>query len=151
MAPALLAAIDLPTYSQSTRGLDAQALTFVGAVFTRVTDDAVDQTLSHLQKSVGRFSNYLRVDSLTSTNDIISLLDAGAAKVFVTRTQLDELKTLNIDQDRLVLCLPGNSREEIIEAIAGTQVDIYSHQVEDVSLLEAWLKEYGTDRTRSSQ
>jgi phosphoribosyl-ATP pyrophosphohydrolase/phosphoribosyl-AMP cyclohydrolase/histidinol dehydrogenase len=146
MAPALLAAIDLPTYSQSTRGLDAQALTFVGAVFTRVTDDAVDQTLSHLQKSVGRFSNYLRVDSLTSTNDIISLLDAGAAKVFVTRTQLDELKTLNIDQDRLVLCLPGNSREEIIEAIAGTQVDIYSHQVEDVSLLEAWLKEYGTDR-----
>jgi phosphoribosyl-ATP pyrophosphohydrolase/phosphoribosyl-AMP cyclohydrolase/histidinol dehydrogenase len=146
MAPTLLAAIDLPTYSQSTRGLDAQALTFVGAVFTRVTDDAVDQTLSHLQKSVGRFSNYLRVDSLTSTNDIISLLDAGAAKVFVTRTQLDELKTLNIDQDRLVLCLPGNSREEIIEAIAGTQVDIYSHQVEDVSLLEAWLKEYGTDR-----
>jgi phosphoribosyl-ATP pyrophosphohydrolase/phosphoribosyl-AMP cyclohydrolase/histidinol dehydrogenase len=146
MAPALLAAIDLPTYSQSTRGLDAQALTFVGAVFTRVTDDAVDQTLSHLQKSVGRFSNYLRVDSLTSTNDIISLLDAGAAKVFVTRTQLDELKTLNIDQDRLVLCLPGNSHEEIIEAIAGTQVDIYSHQVEDVSLLEAWLKEYGTDR-----
>jgi phosphoribosyl-ATP pyrophosphohydrolase/phosphoribosyl-AMP cyclohydrolase/histidinol dehydrogenase len=146
MAPTLLAAIDLPTYAQSTRGLDAQALTFVGAVFTRVTDDAVDQTLSHLQKSVGRFSNYLRVDSLTSTNDIISLLDAGAAKVFVTRTQLDELKTLNIDQDRLVLCLPGNSREEIIEAIAGTQVDIYSHQVEDVSLLEAWLKEYGTDR-----
>jgi phosphoribosyl-ATP pyrophosphohydrolase/phosphoribosyl-AMP cyclohydrolase/histidinol dehydrogenase len=146
MAPTLLAAIDLPTYTQSTRGLDAQALTFVGAVFTRVTDDAVDQTLSHLQKSVGRFSNYLRVDSLTSTNDIISLLDAGAAKVFVTRTQLDELKTLNIDQDRLVLCLPGNSREEIIEAIAGTQVDIYSHQVEDVSLLEAWLKEYGTDR-----
>jgi phosphoribosyl-ATP pyrophosphohydrolase/phosphoribosyl-AMP cyclohydrolase/histidinol dehydrogenase len=146
MAPALLAAIDLATYSQSTRGLDAKALSFVGAVFTRVTDDVVDQTLSHLQKSVGRFSNYLRVDSLTSTNDIISLLDAGAAKVFVTRTQLDELKTLSIDQNRLVLCLPGNSREEIIEAIAGTQVDIYSHQVEDVSLLEAWLKEYGTDR-----
>jgi len=146
MAPALLAAIDLPTYSQATRGLDAKALSFVGAVFTRVTDDAVDQTLSHLQKSVGRFANYLRVDSLTSTNDIISLLDAGAAKVFVTRIQLDELKALNIDQDRLVLCLPGNSREEIIEAIAGTQVDIYSHQVEDVSLLEAWLKEYGTDR-----
>ncbi|KAF9691990.1 hypothetical protein EKO04_010010 [Ascochyta lentis] len=146
MPPALLAAIDLSTYTQSSKGLNPQALSYVGHVFSRVTNDTVDQTLSHLQQSVGRFANYLGVANVSSTDDIVSLLDAGAAKVFVTRPQLDELNSKKIDQDRLVLCLPGNSREEIIEAIAGTQVDIYSHQVEDVESLEAWLKEYGTDR-----
>ncbi|KAJ4338496.1 trifunctional histidinol dehydrogenase [Ascochyta clinopodiicola] len=146
MAPALLAAIDLSTYTQSSKGLNPQALSYVGNVFSRVADDTVDQTLTHLQQSVGRFANYLGVANVSSTDDIVSLLDAGAAKVFVTRPQLDELKSRKIDQNRLVLCLPGHSREEIIEAIAGTQVDIYSHQVEDIELLEAWLKEYGTDR-----
>lgn len=149
MAPALLAAIDPRTYTQSSKGLNPQALSYVGNVFSPVSNDTVDQTLSHLQQSVGRFGNYLGVAHVSSTDDIVSLLDAGAAKVFVTRPQLDELLSKKIDQDRLVLCLPaGNSREEIIEAIAGTQVDIYSHQLEgdDVELLEAWLKEYGTDR-----
>lgn len=146
MAPALLAAIDLKDYSQSTNGLDFQALSFVGSVFVRITNETVDQALSHLQQSVGRFSNYLGVASLTSIDDIVSLLDAGAAKVFVTRHQLDALKSLSIDQDRIVLCLPGNNRTEVIDAIAGTQVDVYSHQVHDIELVEAWLKEYGTDR-----
>lgn len=146
MAPALLAAIDPTTYTQSSKGLSPQALSYVGNVFSRVADSTIDQTFAHLQYSVGRFTNYLGVANVSSTDDIVSLLDAGAAKVFVTRVQLDELKAKKIDQDRLVLCLPGNSREEIIESIAGTQVDIYAHQVDDVELLEAWLKEYGTDR-----
>ena len=146
MAPALLAAIDPSTYTQSSKGLDPLALSYVGNVFSRVSDDTVDQTLSHLQQSVGRFANYLSVANVSSSDDIISLLDAGAAKVFVTRPQLDDLRSKKIDQDRLVLCLQGNTREEAIEAIAGTQVDIYSHKLEDVELLEAWLREYGTDR-----
>ncbi|KAI4647960.1 imidazoleglycerol-phosphate dehydratase [Alternaria ventricosa] len=146
MAPNLVAAIDLAAYTKSTQGLDVQALSFVGNVFVRVTDETIDETLSHLKQSVGRFANYLGVASVTSIDDVVSLLDAGAAKVFVTRQQLDQLKTLKIDQDRIVLCLPGNTKEEIIEAIAGTSVDIYSHQVEDVGLVEAWLKDYGTDR-----
>ncbi|KAF2033041.1 tri-functional histidine biosynthesis protein [Setomelanomma holmii] len=146
MAPPLVAAIDLNSFTQSTQGLNQQALSYIGNIFVRVTDETVDQALAHLQQSVGRYSNFLGVAGLTSTDDILSLLDAGAAKVFVTRQQLDALKTLNIDQDRIVLCLPGNTREEIIDAIAGTQVDIYSHQVYDIELLVAWLKEYGKDR-----
>jgi phosphoribosyl-ATP pyrophosphohydrolase/phosphoribosyl-AMP cyclohydrolase/histidinol dehydrogenase len=148
MAPAVLAAIDLDSASQTSQaqGLDAQALSFVGNVFVRVTDEAVDQALAHLQQSVGRYANYLGVASLTSTDDILSLLDAGAAKVFVTRQQLDALKAAHVDQDRIVLCLPGNTKEEIIDAIAGTQVDVYSHQVSDIELTAAWLNEYGTDR-----
>ncbi|KAF2680973.1 tri-functional histidine biosynthesis protein [Lentithecium fluviatile CBS 122367] len=146
MAPALLAAIDLLNYSESTQGLNAQHLSFVGNVYARVTAETVDQALSHLQQSVGRFTNYLGVATLPSIDDVLSLLDAGAAKVFVTRLQLDELLSRSIAQDRLVLCLPGNTRDEIIDAISGTQVAVYTHQVDDVELVEAWLKEYGTDR-----
>jgi phosphoribosyl-ATP pyrophosphohydrolase/phosphoribosyl-AMP cyclohydrolase/histidinol dehydrogenase len=146
MAPALLASIDLATYTESTQGLDPQALSFVGHVFARVTPDLVDTALTHLQQSVGRYSNYLSVGSITSIDDVVSLLDAGAAKVFVSRVQLDQLLALKVDQDRLVLALPGIAKEEIIEAIGDTTVDIYSHQAKDVELVEAWLKEYGTDR-----
>jgi phosphoribosyl-ATP pyrophosphohydrolase/phosphoribosyl-AMP cyclohydrolase/histidinol dehydrogenase len=146
MAPALLASIDLATYTQSTQGLNPQALAFVGHVFARVTPDLVDTALAHLQQSVGRYSNYLSVGSLTSIDDVVSLLDAGAAKVFVSRAQLDQLLALKVEQDRLVLALPGIAKEDIIEAIGDTSVDVYSHHVKDVELLEAWLKEYGTDR-----
>lgn len=146
MAPALVAAIDLANYAESAQGLNVQALSFVGNAFTRVTDESIDQALSHLQRSVGTLANYLDVASVTSIQDIVSLLDAGAAKVFVTRQQLDQLKSLKIEQERIVLCLPGNTKEEIIEAISGTQVDVYAHQVGDIDFWEAWLKEYGTDR-----
>jgi phosphoribosyl-ATP pyrophosphohydrolase/phosphoribosyl-AMP cyclohydrolase/histidinol dehydrogenase len=146
MAPALLAAIDLLNYAESTHGLNAQQLSFVGNVYASVTPETVDQALTHLQHSVGRYANYLGVADLSSIDDILSLLDAGTAKVFVTRQQLDELLSRSINQDRLVLCMPGNTRQEIIDAIAGTQVDVYTHQVYDIELVEAWLKEYGTDR-----
>lgn len=146
MAPALLASIDVTSYTNSTRGLDATQLSYVANVFATVADDSVDQTLAHLQKSVGRYTNYLDVTAVTAIEDIVSLLDAGAVKVFATRQQLDQLLGLKIDQDRLVLVLPGNTKQEIIDAIGGTQVDVYSRQMQDVELVEAWLKEYGTDR-----
>jgi phosphoribosyl-ATP pyrophosphohydrolase/phosphoribosyl-AMP cyclohydrolase/histidinol dehydrogenase len=146
MAPALLASIDLTTYPTTSQGLDSQALSFVGNVFARVTPETVDLALTHLQQSVGRYTNYLGCASLTSIDDVVSLLDAGAAKVFVVREQLEQLKALKIDQDRLVLALPGNSKEQTIEAIGDTSIDVYSHQVKDIELVEAWLKEYGTDR-----
>ncbi|KAJ4292652.1 trifunctional histidinol dehydrogenase [Kalmusia sp. IMI 367209] len=146
MAPPLLAAIDLLNYTQPTHGLNPQQLTYIGNVFARVTPETVDEALAHLQQSVGRYTNYLGVASLESIDDVVSLLDAGAVKVFVTRQQLGQLLEKKIDQDRIVLCLPGSTREENIEAIAGTQVDVYSHQIRDVELVEAWLKEYGTER-----
>jgi len=146
MAPPLLAAIDLRSYTQPTQGLNPQQLSYIGNIFARISPEYFDETILHLQQSVGRYTNYLDVTSLESIDDIISLLDAGAVKVFVTRLQLSQLLEKKIYQDRLVLCLPGSTRQENIDAIAGTQVDVYSHQVQDIELVEAWLKEYGTDR-----
>jgi len=146
MAPTLLASIDLASTADPSQGLNSQALSFVSHVFALVAPDLVDNALLYLQQSIGRYSVYLDVGYLTSIDDVVSLLDAGARKVFVSRPQLDQLLGLKVDQDRLVLSLPGNTKEEIIDAIGDTQVDIYSHGVKDIELLEAWLKEYGTDR-----
>jgi phosphoribosyl-ATP pyrophosphohydrolase/phosphoribosyl-AMP cyclohydrolase/histidinol dehydrogenase len=145
MAPALLASIDLAKLNQPSQGLDQKALTYIGNVHLTVTRANVDESLAHLQQSVGRYANFLNVTPLESLDDIISLLDAGAAKVFVTRQQLDQLLARNISQDRLVLALPGNTKQEIIDAIGGTQIDVYA-KAQDVELVEAWLKEYGTER-----
>lgn len=146
MAAPLLAAIDLQTYQQPTQGPNPQQLSYIGNVFARVTPETIDDALTHLQQSVGRYTNYLSVDSLGEVEDVISLLNAGATKVFVTRPQLSQLLEKNIEQDRLVLCLPGSTREENIDAISGTSVDVYAHQIQDVEVAGAWLKEYGTDR-----
>ncbi|KAF2707263.1 histidine biosynthesis trifunctional protein [Pleomassaria siparia CBS 279.74] len=146
MAPALLASIDLTTYTNSTQGLNPSALAIVGHVFARVTPDLVDNALLHLQQSVGRYTNYLSVEFLTSIDDVVSLLDAGAAKVFVSRSQLNQLLGLKVDQNRLVLALPGIAKQDIIETIGDTVIDVYAHQIHDVDLVEAWLKEYGTER-----
>ncbi|EUC31129.1 hypothetical protein COCCADRAFT_6922 [Bipolaris zeicola 26-R-13] len=136
MAPTLVAAIDLATYKQQTQGLDVQALSFVGNVFFRVTDDSVDDALSHLKQSVGRFANYVHVSSLTSIDDVVSILDAGAANVFVTRQQLDQLKALHIDQNRTVLCLPGNTTSD---DDSKAQTTVYLEQVENIDQVQAAL------------
>ncbi|USP79276.1 hypothetical protein yc1106_06550 [Curvularia clavata] len=141
MAAALVAAIDLATYKDQTQGLDAQALSFVANVFVRVTNDNIDQTLAHLKQSVGRFTNYLHVSALTSVDDIVSLLDAGAAKVFVTREQSDQLKALKIDNDRTVLCLAGNTANPLVDGAANAQTSVYLDQVENADQVKAALKD----------
>jgi len=148
MAPALIAAIGLATHATSTptQGLSRDALSYVGSVFVRVTDATVDPALAHLQQSVGRFANYLAVDAVTAIDDVVALLDAGAAKVFVTRQQLAALVDRGIAHDRLVLSLPGNTRQHVAEALEGGKVDIHIPHVQDTAPHEAWLSEHGTDR-----
>ena len=146
MSSSFLTSIDLASYTTLSRGLDPKALSFIGNVFAKLDQASIDDAFLYLQQTIGLFTTYLDVSSLSLIDDIISLLDSGAAKVFVNRQQLDQLVSANIDQDRIVLILPGNTKQEVIEAISGTSVDVYSHQVRDVELIEAWLKEYGTDR-----
>ncbi|KAL6153000.1 trifunctional histidinol dehydrogenase [Exserohilum turcicum] len=141
MAPALVAAVDLPALALAH---NHQALSFVGNVFVRATRDNVDDALAHLKQSVGRVANYLHVASLASIDDVVSLLDAGAAKVFVTRQQLDQLATLNIDPDRTVLCLPGNAPADMAEGASTVHTSVYLHHVDDIDQVHAALKDTKT-------
>lgn len=147
MAFPLLPSIDLRNYASPARGLDLQALSFIGGVFTKVTPETVDDAFLYLQQTLGLFETHFDASSLTDVYDLVSLLDSGAAKIFVNLTQLAQLKQVpNTNFDRIVLCIFGASKEEVVDAISGTTVAIYAEHVRDVDSEAAWLHEYGTDR-----
>jgi phosphoribosyl-ATP pyrophosphohydrolase/phosphoribosyl-AMP cyclohydrolase/histidinol dehydrogenase len=147
MSTTVLPAIDIATYTQSSQGLNAKALSYIGNIFASVTPETIDNAFLHLQQTVGLYATHFDVSSIASIEDVVSLLDSGAAKVFVNRPQLEQLEAVrNLDLDRVVLIISGATKEEIIDAIAGTSVGIYSRNVGQVDIVEGWLKEYGTDR-----
>jgi phosphoribosyl-ATP pyrophosphohydrolase/phosphoribosyl-AMP cyclohydrolase/histidinol dehydrogenase len=147
MATSILPAIDIATYAQSTTGLDAKALSYIRNVFAVLTPSTLDNAFVYLQQTVGLFATHFDVSTLTIIEDVISLLDSGAAKVFVNRKQLAQLQAVkNLDLDRVVLGIAGLGKEEVIDAIAGISIGIYSADVNDAELAEGWLKEYDTER-----
>ncbi|KAI9763614.1 MAG: trifunctional histidinol dehydrogenase [Geoglossum simile] len=123
---------------------------YLGSVYTTITPQNLDSAISFLQRSLSDFSVHANVTALPSLNDVVSLLDAGAAKVFVSFTQLRQLEHLeNVDLDRAVLTISNDQHEtksQIIEAIGDTPVGIYFHGVKDADLAVGILKEYGSDR-----
>lgn len=147
MASSFLPSIDLATFASSSQGLDAKALGYIGSVFTEITQSNLDYTFNHLQETIGIYSTYIDVSGITSTDDIVDLLNAGAAKAFVTIGQLNKLRNVKtIEADRLVVLTEKNSKEEVINAISDTAVGLCFNKVADIASAEALLKEYGTDR-----
>jgi phosphoribosyl-ATP pyrophosphohydrolase/phosphoribosyl-AMP cyclohydrolase/histidinol dehydrogenase len=147
MSTSLLPAIDIATYTQTTAGLNPRALSYIRTVFAAVTPSTLDNAFLYLQQTVGILATHFDVTLLTTTEDLVSLLDSGVAKVFVNREQLAQLQAVkNLDLDRVVLKIGGLTKDEIIEAIADSSIGIYSDAVKDVESAEGWLKEYGGDR-----
>lgn len=135
---------DLNQYSTVEGSRVAQ---YLGSIFIQVRDGEVNEALSFVKKTFGRFSNYFDVSGLSIFDDVLSLLDAGADKVFVNSAQLKELSQIdNLSPDRIVLRLSGLSKDTVIDAISGTSVAIYAHEAQDVDYVEGFLKDYGTDR-----
>ncbi|KZF22075.1 tri-functional histidine biosynthesis protein [Xylona heveae TC161] len=150
MASPFLPQIDLASFdAKSNQGLSAQSISHIGAAFAAVDQSNLDNAFALLQQHLSSIALHLDVKAL-SIEDITSLLNAGAAKVFVSLNQLKELLQIStIAQERIILALPGQQRankEEIINAIGETQVGVFSPQVLDVELVEAWLKELGSTR-----
>ncbi|OMP82373.1 Histidine biosynthesis trifunctional protein, partial [Diplodia seriata] len=147
MAFPFLPSIDFQSYASPAQGLDAQALSYVGAVFTTVTPANIDDAFVYLRETFGTLATHFDASALEEVSDVVSLLDAGAAKVFVSLQQLQQLRAVpNIDLDRLVVIVLGQSKQQLIDTIGGTTVGIYAPNVKDVELELAYLKEYGTDR-----
>ena len=146
MSPPFLASIDLSEYASSTLSLTSRAIFLVGHAFASVSLSAYEDALIFLQKTNKHFPASLDVSALTSIDHVVSLLDAGAAKVFATRHQLDLLISMGIDQGRLALILTENLAEPMVDAIKKTSVALSSPQTHDMDFVEAWLGEHGTDR-----
>lgn len=142
----LLPSINLGTYTQSANGLSTKTLSYIGNAFTSVTPETLDLTFDHLQQTVGIFATYLDVTSIADIDEIVSLLNAGAATVIVTREQLSKLEKVDtLDADRVVLLTSGATKQEIADSAGGKSIGLFAAGVQDVELAEAWLNEYGSE------
>jgi phosphoribosyl-ATP pyrophosphohydrolase/phosphoribosyl-AMP cyclohydrolase/histidinol dehydrogenase len=75
----------------SAKGLTRRQLSYLGCVHLTANGQNVDTLLQLLQRHV-EIETYVDVTGISSVEDIITILDAGARKVFVTIPQINGLK-----------------------------------------------------------
>jgi len=104
MTIAFLPSIDIADYTAEGAGLSPKQLSYFRNVYTVLTPSSIEDAFTYLQQTVGLYETCFNVTALGSSEDIVSLLDSGAAQVFVSQQQLQELEKVdNVDQSRLVL------------------------------------------------
>ena len=146
MAATFLPAIDIATYSTATSGLSTKELGYVGSVYAIATPANIDQVFTYLEQTVGQFTTCFDVTLLDSFDDVVALLDAGTAKVFVSSAQLQQLKGVStLDLSRVILSLRGETEQELA-VIQDTPVGIYLHGIQDISPVQQLLQQYGGKR-----
>ncbi|KAG9520614.1 histidine biosynthesis trifunctional protein, partial [Aureobasidium melanogenum] len=145
MSVPFLPAIDLAHGLNASTGLSAASLGHVGAVYAVATQQTIDAAFDHLKHTATRFGTYFDVTKLDSTDDILSLLDAGAVKVFVSSEQLQNIQNKNVDASRLVLSLAG-AGNSALDVLQGNEVGIYLTAIADVTAVESLLEAYGSNR-----
>ncbi|KAK7713370.1 trifunctional histidinol dehydrogenase [Diaporthe eres] len=87
--PFLISLAALPGLA-GPEGLSRDEISCLGSVFAEVTPDNLDKTLAFLSQHNVDFLPFLDVTRLQSRDDVLSLLDAGARKVFVKPENLLE-------------------------------------------------------------
>ncbi|KAF4556082.1 Histidinol dehydrogenase-like protein 2 [Elsinoe fawcettii] len=143
MAATFLPAIDVQTYASPSSGLSAKELGYIGSVYAIATPENLERIYDYLEEVT--FSTYLDTTLLSSTEEVISLLDAGVATVFVSGQQLEQLRAVdNLDQSRLILSLAGQTEQEL-GLLKDSSVGIYLHGVTDVAPVEQLLQQYGKE------
>ena len=136
----------LPSVANLNDALKNPLIARTGAVFSQVSLDNLDSTIESLGQIAIRLQVYLDATAVTSTDDVVSLLDAGVSKIVINFEQLGLLEKVDtIDQDRLILQIYGSTKAAIVDAIGGKSVGVYWKHPKDVELVEAWLNEYGDE------
>lgn len=87
----LIPSVDLAIAPGSTGGLTREQLSYLGCVHIVAKDENIDKLLQFLQRHVS-IDAYVDVTAVESIDDIISILDAGARKIFVRAAQSEDLK-----------------------------------------------------------
>ena len=77
---------------ESKEGLTRQQLSYLGCVYFTATTDTIDNLLQFLQRHVS-IEAFVNVTAIESKDDIVTILDAGARKVFVAAGQFESLQT----------------------------------------------------------
>ena len=127
MAPSFLAEIEL---ASSITSEQHRQLSFIRTVYVKVSADEVDAALDHLQTTFGNLETYLDVTSITSIDGVVSLLDAGAASVFVSPEQRSLLSAIdNVDHQRLIPTFETGATYDLEDAFTREHGSLYLHIV----------------------
>ncbi|KAF4632330.1 hypothetical protein G7Y89_g5791 [Cudoniella acicularis] len=78
--------------AESKEGLTRIQLSYLGCVYFSASNENVETLLQFLQKHVS-IETFVNVSAIDSIDDIVTVLDSGARKVFVKNSQLESLKT----------------------------------------------------------
>jgi phosphoribosyl-ATP pyrophosphohydrolase/phosphoribosyl-AMP cyclohydrolase/histidinol dehydrogenase len=136
MSTAFLPSIDVSDYtSPGNPGLTPSQLAYFRNVYTVLNPTNIDTAFTYLQQTTGLYETFFNVTSLSSTDDVVSLLDSGAAQVFVSQQQLKELQNVdNVDQSRVVLSADTSSVN-----LAAENRAIHLAKVEDAQTMQESL------------
>ncbi|KAL8867272.1 MAG: hypothetical protein Q9198_008579, partial [Flavoplaca austrocitrina] len=156
MTKQFLVSIQLETLDSPPPGsLALISISYLGHVYFDVSPSQVTSASTFLRDHFGEFSIYYNATALSNTEDLISLLNSGATKIFITQQQLKEIVEGNLldDLSRLVLSIDPIVNEEDpaitvkdvqkeLESLVGeSKVDVYVQDVQDGKLLDM-MREY---------
>ncbi|KAH9906364.1 histidine biosynthesis trifunctional-protein [Xylariomycetidae sp. FL2044] len=85
-----LISVPVPPGLASSEGLNREEVSCLGCVFFEVTPKNLDKLLKFLQQHSAEFQAFFDATALESKDDIVSVLDHGARKVFVQPERLSE-------------------------------------------------------------
>src|SRR3569833_3342430 len=88
--PFLISVAVPPGLGGATEGLNREEVSCLGCVFFEVTPKSLEKLLRFLKQHNVEFQPFFDVTRLESRDDVLTLLDAGARKVFVKPEQLGE-------------------------------------------------------------
>ena len=153
MAKTFLVQVDLETLQESSQGsIDLKVISFLDHIYLTVNLDNLPGSKEFLKSHFNNFTTYCDATALEQRlSDVISLLDNGAIKVFVTENQFGTIvgDQLLADLSRLVVSIdssrcsgdPRTTTNEIksyVRDLAGSaDVGIAIPDVHDWSLLNA--------------
>ena len=156
MTKQFLVSIQLETLDSPPPGsLALISISYLGHVYFDVSPSQVTAASTFLRDHFGEFSIYCNASALSHTEDLISLLNSGATKIFITQQQLKEIVEGKLLEDlsRLVLSIdpivneedPATTVKDVqkqLESLVGeSQVDVYVQDVQDGKLLDM-MQEY---------
>lgn len=106
-----LISLDLESLeSLQLQGLKREIIFIFGRVKINVSPKNYHEAISFIRQNIGSIRVFCDVVALDNVTDVISLLDNGAAKVFVSCSQLSEIMVNGFlaDTDRLIVCVDGS-------------------------------------------
>ena len=107
MGVGLLVSVDPPKLqSAKITGLSLQQISYFGSCLLHATPETAEENLIFLRQNFNYLAIYVDVRKLKAWDEVISFLNAGAAKIFVTFEQLKRLsQEPTILPNRLVLTI----------------------------------------------